>query len=260
MFFYGMDDITIVEYKEEDLSNSLLVVAFPTVGLISSIAGHFIIDQLKLRPIGTILSNQFMPATVIQKGVPTPPVRIYAGDEVCGPDNACKKLAIIISEFMPSLELIKPLADKIFVWSKKKGCDMLLSFEGTHAVGESKSKKSKVYGIATTPAMTKVLKQQKITPTQQGMITGVTGVLLYQGYLLKRDVLCLLAETQVKYPDSHAAAALVEKLDKMLPQIKIDPDPLYKSAKEIEENIRMSLEQAKPTAPSIPPLPTQMYG
>ncbi|MCK5030604.1 MAG: PAC2 family protein, partial [Thermoplasmatales archaeon] len=57
-----MEDITIMEYKEVDLSNSMLVVAFPTVGLISSIAGHFIIDSLKLDEIGTIVSKHFMPA------------------------------------------------------------------------------------------------------------------------------------------------------------------------------------------------------
>ena len=47
-------DIQIIEYKEVDLSNSILIEAFPTVGLVSSIAGHFIIDQLKLEEIGTI--------------------------------------------------------------------------------------------------------------------------------------------------------------------------------------------------------------
>jgi len=65
-----MDDISIIEYEDVDLSNSMLIVAFPTVGLISSIAGHFIIDSLKLDPIGTITSNQFMPATVIHKSIP----------------------------------------------------------------------------------------------------------------------------------------------------------------------------------------------
>ncbi|MCK5459162.1 MAG: PAC2 family protein, partial [Thermoplasmatales archaeon] len=84
--FALMDDISIIEYEEVDLSNSMLIVAFPTVGLISSIAGHFIIDSLKLDPIGTITSNQFMPATVIHKSIPSPPVRIYAGKKKCGPN------------------------------------------------------------------------------------------------------------------------------------------------------------------------------
>ena len=78
-----MSDIELIEYAKNDLSNCLLVVAFPTVGLISSIAGQFIIDTLKLKEIGTILSKEFMPATVIHNSKPSPPVRIYAGEKKC---------------------------------------------------------------------------------------------------------------------------------------------------------------------------------
>jgi uncharacterized protein len=249
-----------MEYGEVDLSDCMLIVAFPTVGLVSSIAGHFVIDTLNLQSIGTIVSNQFMPATVIHKSIPSPPVRIYAGEKTCGPAEECKKLAIIISEFMPSPEIIKPLVDKILAWAQRKGCKLILSLEGMHAIKEVKQKESKVYGIASTSDMRQVLDTFKIPQTQEGMITGVTGVLLYQGVLINRDVLCLLAETQAQFPDSRAAALLVEKLDKMLPAIKIDPKPLYKAAKEIEDTIIRAMEQSKPTAPKLPPTPTTMYG
>jgi uncharacterized protein len=92
------------------------------------------------------------------------------------------------------------------------------------------------------------------------MITGDTGVLLYEGARLKRDVICLLAEAHASFPDSRAAGMLLEKLDKMLPEIKIDPEPLYKDADEIEKKIRAFMEQSKPTAPSLSQLPSQMYG
>jgi uncharacterized protein len=259
-YFDAMDNISIIDYKKVDLSNSMLIVAFPTVGLVSSIAGHFIIDSLKLDPIGTIISDKFMPATIIHKSIPSPPVRIYAGEEKCGPDDACRKLAIIISEFMPTPDTIKPLVDKILDWSDKKGVDIILSLEGMHALGDIKEKKTQVFGIASTSEMKKVLKNQNIDQTREGMITGVTGVLLYQGVLLKKDVICLLAQTHANYPDSRAAALLLEKLDKMLPAIKIDPEPLLKEASEIENKIRKAMEQAKPTAPSIPTVPYSMYG
>jgi uncharacterized protein len=53
---------------------------------------------------------------------------------------------------------------------------------------------------------------------------------------------------------------LLEKLDKILPEIKIDPEPLYKEAEQIEKKIRAFMKQSKPTAPSIPPTPHTMYG
>ena len=92
------------------------------------------------------------------------------------------------------------------------------------------------------------------------MITGVNGVLLYEGVLMQKDVMCLLSEAHSSYPDSRAAGNLLKKLDVMLPDIKIDPKPLYKEAEEIEKKIRAFMEQSKPTAPQLPPIPSQMYG
>jgi len=258
--FEAMEEISIVEYKEADLSNSMLVVAFPTVGLVSSIAGRFIIDSLKLNEIGAIISNNFMPATVIHKSIPSPPVRIYTGKKICGPDGTCEQLTVIISEFMPPMETIKLLGDTILEWSSEKGCETVVVLEGTHAVGDIKKQKLKVFGVASNQKMKNILKMHKIEETQEGMITGVSGVLLYEGVLMNRDVLCLLAEAHSAYPDSRAAGNLLEKLDVMLPGIKIDPKPLYKEAEEIENNIRKFLEQSKPTAPSMPPIPSSMYG
>jgi len=254
-----MDDVEIIEYKEKDLSSSLLVMAFPTVGLISSIAGHFIIDTLKLKEIGTIVSKEFMPATVIHKSRPSPPVRIYAGNKKCGPGGRCEQITVIISEFMPPYNIIKPLADKILDWADSKGIETIVCLEGTHAVGD-KEKDMKVYGVGSNTEMKSLLKKYKIQETQEGMITGVNGVLLYQGVLMQRDVMCLLSEAHANFPDSRAAGNLLEKIDIMLPEIKIDPEPLYKEAEDIEKKIRSFMEQSKPTAPQLPPTPTHMYG
>ncbi|DAC72337.1 MAG TPA: proteasome assembly chaperone family protein [Thermoplasmata archaeon] len=251
------EEIQIIEYKEVDLSNSILIEAFPTVGLVSSISGHFIIDQLKLEEIGTISSRYFMPAAIIHKGTPSPPVRIYAGKKTCGPTGDCDQVVVIISEFMPSVDIIKPLGDTILAWAKKKKCRYIVTLEGTHGLDP---KQPKTHGVATTQKMKDILKKYSIDETQEGMITGITGVLLFEGARLKRDVLCLLAEAHTAYPDSRAAALLVETLDKILPEIKMDTKPLYKDADEIEQNIRAFIKQAQPTAPSAIQTPTQMYG
>ncbi|KYK24278.1 hypothetical protein AYK25_00095 [Thermoplasmatales archaeon SM1-50] len=250
------EEIRIIEYKQVDLSNAILIEAFPTVGLVSSIAGHFLIDQLKLEEIGTISSKYFMPAAVIHKGVPSPPVRIYAGKKVCGPSGSCDQIVIIISEFMPSVDIIKPLADVILTWAKKKNCKYIVTLEGTHGIDP---KKPKTHGVASTQKMKDILKHHDIGETQEGMITGVTGVLLYEGVHLKYNVICLLAEAHASYPDSRAAALLVEALDKMLPEIEINTKPLYKEADDIEQKIRAFIKQAQPTAPS-PIQPPHMYG
>lgn len=255
-----MDDVKIIEYKDVDLSNSMLVVAFPTVGLISSIAGQYIIDSLKLEEIGAITSRYFMPVTVIHKSNPSPPVRIYAGEKTCRPDGSCEQIAVIISEFMPPFDIIKPLVEKILEWADEKGCKSIVTLEGTHSIPDKFKKKLEIFGVGSNSEMKEILKKHDIGQTEQGMITGVTGVLLYEGVLRQNNVLCLLTEAYASFPDSRAAGNLLEKLDIMLPEIKIDPKPLYKQAEQIEKNIRKFMEQSKPTAPQIRPIPTHMYG
>jgi uncharacterized protein len=253
-----MKEIKIIEYSKEDLSNSLLIIAFPTVGLISSIVGHFIINTLKLKEIGAILSSDFNPAAVIHNSKPSPPVRIYAGNKKCGPNGNCEQIAVIISEFMPPYHVINSLADDILEWAKEKGCKIIVTLEGTHAL--DKNKEFKVYGVASNSNMNKLLKKYNIKDTKEGMITGVTGVLLYESVFTKQDVICLLSEAHSSYPDSRAAGNLLKKLDIMLPLIKIDPKPLYDEADRIEKQIKKFMEQSRPTAPQLPPLPTSMYG
>ena len=255
-----MEDISIIEYKKKDLTDAMCVVAFPTVGMISSIAGHYIIDSLNLEEIGTITSKYFTPTTVIHKSHPSPPVRIYAGKKSCGPEYTCKQIVVIISEFMPHWEIIKPLVEKIFKWADEKKCKMLVALEGTHAFGKKIEGEFEVFGIGSTKTMKHVLDKYKIIHTKEGMITGVTGVLLYEGVITKRDVLCLLAEAHADFPDSRAAGNLLQKLDVILPGIKIDPKPLYKEAEKIENDIKKFIQQSKPTAPALPQIPTSMYG
>ena len=62
-------------------------------------------DSLKLEEIGSIVSRYFTPTTVIHNSHPSPPVRIYAGKKTCGPEYSCKQIVVIISEFMPPLEI-----------------------------------------------------------------------------------------------------------------------------------------------------------
>jgi len=256
-----MSEINIVEHTKKDLSNSLLVVAFPTVGLVSSIAGYYIIKTLNLKEIGVIVSDVFSPTTVVYNGRPSAPVRIYAGKKECGPKNECDQIAVIISEFLPPFESIKPLSDTILDWAKEKKCRYVIGLEGTHADKNDKDEPSEVVAVISTDALQTTLEEHDILQSTEGMITGVSGVMLYSAALRNQDVMCLLSQAQADFPDSRAAAFLVEKLDRMLPGIKIDSKPLFNEATKIEKQIRKHIKQSKPTAPPvIPPIPTDMYG
>jgi len=243
-----MKEINIITHNKVDLSNSLLIVAFPTVGLVSIISARFIVESLKLEEIGSIESPYLIPATAIHDGIPLPPVRIFAGRKTCGPNVSCSQLVIILSEFMPPWEIMIPLTDAIIDWAQQKKCKYIVTLEGINIVDEEALAKPNVYGLGTTTATRDLLNQFHIEESNDGLITGISGVLLYKAVQKKLDMLCFLSEVHVSYPDSRNAGRLLEKLNFLIPDIKIDPKPLYIEAELIEHTIQTFMQQAKTTA------------
>ena len=73
-----------IHYFEPEIkfSDVLVIVTHPTIGTISSICGNYLIEHLNLRLIGTFLSPELSPTTIIRNGTPEPPIRIYAGEYI----------------------------------------------------------------------------------------------------------------------------------------------------------------------------------
>lgn len=260
------DDIAIHMYEPVDLKNALLIDGFPTVGLVSTIVSSFIIDTLKLRRVGAITSRYIPAAAIVHSGVPSPPLRIYAGPKLCGPDDECDQVVILTSEVRIPDELQLPLAHKILDWAKQHGVKLVLTLEGTplperpDVSGEEPD--LSIYAAGSTQRARDVLARFKLTPMEMGIITGISGHLLYLGDMERRDVLCLLAPAHFQFPDARAAARMIELIDEMLPVIEIDTSPLLEEAERIEKQIQGSLEMLKRTMehqqrtePSLPASP-----
>jgi len=255
-----MSNISIHEYKKKDISNSLVIISFPTVGLVSSIVASFLISNMKLELIAGITSDDFYPAAIIYEGVPTPPVRIFAGENVCGPENKCDQIVVITSELPIRTSAFSPLADKIIEWCNEKNCKILTTLEGIQSKDPS-GDNILVFHVASNEEAAEQLKGLPSKPFDTGMVSGLSGILLYKGNLQNIAISCLMSEAHAEYPDSRSAAELLKVLDKMVPQIKMDPEPLLKEAEEIEEKIKKAMAQIKPMSPAeLPDIPPGMYG
>jgi uncharacterized protein len=240
------DDIEIHMYEQVDLKNAMLIDGFPTVGLVSTIVSSFIIDSLKLRRVGSIISRNFPAAAIIHNGIPSPPLRIYAGPKLCGPDDECDQVVVLTSEVRVPDDLQLPLAQKILEWAEDQEVKLVLSLEGTPLMDEpDPDSKVGIYGAGSTDTARALITKFNLVPMEMGIITGIAGHLLYLGDMEKRDVLCILAPAHAQFPDARAAAKMIEVIDEMLPVIEIDTSPLLEEASKIEEQIQQSLEMLK---------------
>ncbi len=262
-----MEDIVIYELEKMNLKGAVVIDGFPSVGLVSTIVGNYIINTLNLRQIGVVDSPTFPSLSIVRGSEPLSPVRIYAGKTVSTVEGIQEPqiIVVFISEFVPPPPLVRPIANAIMDWFEENKCDIIISPEGLGQEipllqsGEESSKEIPVFGIGSTQRVRSLLEANEILPLTNGAITGVTATLLTTGKRREIDVLCLLTEASEQYPDARAAGKMLEIIDKVALLKKIDPSPLFKEAEIIEDQIKKLQKQAEPAMKKAT-VPPSMYG
>jgi len=253
------NDIKIYEFKRIDLRGATVIDGFPSVGLVSSIAANYLIKILDMEHIGIMDSIHFPTVSLIRDAKPLSPVRIYAGKKEKGGDQ----IVAFISEFQAPPNLIRPISYAMVNWAQEQKCKMVVSPEGLVVdpeLRDSAEISDVVFGISSTQRAREMLKQHGIQSFEEGVISGVAGVLLNEGRKRDFDVITLLAEAHPDFPDARAAALVLEAIDDLILGIDFDAKPLFEEAHRIEEHIREIQKQAatKKDEKAIPRV--SMYG
>jgi len=229
-------DLEIYELKKIDLRDGLVIDGFPSVGLVSSIVANYIIESLNLEQIAIVDSPYFPSVALVRNGVPLSPVRVYGGKV-----NDELKISVFVSEFQIPTSLLKSIGTLMLDWADEQKISTVITPEGI--IQEEKKEEVNVYAVTSTNYAKKKI-PKGVVEFGEGVITGVTGVLLTEGKKRDTDVIALLAEAHPDYPDARAAAKIVEVLNEIMQGVKIDPKPLYEEAEKIEKNISQIREQA----------------
>ncbi|MEF8879761.1 MAG: PAC2 family protein [Candidatus Thermoplasmatota archaeon] len=250
------NEVEIVNFEDVDLSGATVIAGFPSIGLVSTIAANYLIDALDLEQVGCLKSSQFPALSVVHTGEPLSPVRIYAGTHAEG-----EKIGVFVSEFKPKPHLINGISDAIMRWVETKGCKTLISPEGMVVEGKDNDEDTAdAYAIGSTEDARNMLTENDVSQFKNGIIAGVSGVLLNLGKQSNFDVISILAEAHPNYPDAKAAAAAINVIALTL-GIEINVTPLYKESERIEKKLQKFHKQAKPMVSGSGKAPQpNMYG
>lgn len=252
---------------------SVVVSAFPSAGLATIVAAHYMIRALKLPRISRFDSPDVSPIAIVQSGEVNPMVRAY------GQPN----LALVLSEFPPTPAQANALARSIIDSAERHRARLIVCLEGVvpHPLGEEEGEGTEEEGGAVagledqTPeqvwvafshrdaALAKLFEGAGARPLEDGVIGGVSGALLVQSIGRPIPVAVLLVSARVAggLPDHRAGAALIETLDRLLPEIRIDTTPLRAQAEQIEKALRAAMKSRPSSAPAeVPATPSpEMY-
>jgi uncharacterized protein len=258
-----VEGIDVYELKRMNLKGATVIDGFPSVGLVSSIVSNYLINALHLEQIGIMDSIYFPTVALVRDSKPMSPVRIYAGEKIGGKEDG-DQIVAFISEFQPPPNLVKLIASAMLDWAQDQKCKMLVSPEGLIVDRRQQEKKEReeahVYGVGSTVETNSLLEKHNIKKFEEGVVTGVAGVLLIEGTRRDFNVISFLAEAHPDYPDARAAAKVIEVIDKILLHIHLDPRPLYEEAKKIESQLKIIREQTVRAKRSKPATRLSMYG
>jgi predicted ATP-grasp superfamily ATP-dependent carboligase len=229
----------------------VLLSAFPSAGLATIVAGHYMVRGLQLPRIGRFESPDLPPIAVVQAGEVNPTIRVYGR-----PD-----LGLVLSEFPPTPSQANAAATTILDNAERRKARAIICLEGV--VPHPESADGSDGGIEAAlapsdehvwvaysrkdPAFVKGFESAKVRTLEEGVIGGVSGALLVQGLSRQVPVGVLLVSARIAegLPDNRAGAALIETLDRLMPELKIDTGPLRAQAEQIEKALRAVIKSGK---------------
>ena len=246
---------------------SVVLSAFPSAGLATIVAAHYILRVLQLPRIARFESPDLPPIAVVSGGVVNPTIRVYGR-----PD-----LALVLSEFPPSPSQANGIASTILDAAERREARMIICLEGVvphpeddepETPGDEAPSDEQVWVAFARkdPDFAKAFAAARTRALEEGVIGGVSGAMLVRGMSRRVPIAVLLVSARVAegLPDHRAGAALIETLDRVLPELQIDTRPLRAQAEQIEKALRavmksQSTASANAGAPSeVPPSP-EMY-
>ncbi len=237
-------DFEIRDVIDVDLEGGTLIECFPSTSSLALIIANIIleaegkVDDWKYDQVAVGDSSQLPSVCVVYYNKPKFPIRIYA--------NADAKIALLASEIPQYPPITRDIGRKIFQWTKDKGINRIISIEGfisDYKYGPSQLP-MRVYGVGTTESCREELFSKQIPPLNQGVIKGLSAVLLNEGWFNKSDVIVLLGEVRQHFPEIRTAARIIEVLNQIIPPLDIRIEPILAQAEKIEQSALLMRDQA----------------
>ncbi len=173
--------------------------------------------------------------------IPKFPARIHADEKL--------KFAVISSEFTPHPALDREIGLAICKWAIKHGINKILTIEG---ILEEKDLEEvgKVWVVGSTSKSMEDIKKAELPVLEYGAIMGIPAIILNECKFLNVDAYCFITKVHHTHPEFKASAIVLEMINKLFPDISLDPKPLYAEAEKIEKKLREVREHIKPVETS----------
>jgi len=224
--------IEIRLFDDANLKGYALIEGFPGAGLVGPMAVSYMVEKLKMKYIGYIESDLFPPIAAVHSGKPMHTVRLYLDSK--------NKIVVVLSEFTIPQTAIYQLANELLSFVRKKGICKIISIGGM----ASQKQTGVAYVISSSPELMKKAVKRGLKPVQEGVIAGVSALLITGAVDFNIPTVNLLVEVNPTMVDPKYAKTVIEGLHRLM-GIDVDLAELNKEAHEVEARVKDMLKKAK---------------
>ncbi|NMC03922.1 MAG: proteasome assembly chaperone family protein [Candidatus Lokiarchaeota archaeon] len=235
--------------------DAVAIVGVANAGLVGTIAASHIIEKMKMEEVAHINSSIFPPVSVFIDGVLKNPFRIYSDIKDARGTMKQASTFVVTSELPLNKETFHEIAHVLVDYIQELGIKKVVTLVGFPV---EEMEKMDVFFAAEPELMERLKKVPGIQPLPKGMIFGLEALVLNETLEREIEGFTLIAPVKEYLPATRSAAALIESLNTIFPNLAIDvkellerDDVLQAKLKELAEQVRRSNnEEYTPPPPS----------
>ena len=240
----------IILHEKEQVKDALLLVGFPSRGLVGGVAANFVIDDLNMRHIGALYDARLPPTVAVRNGVAHAPIRLFASDTKCGPDGSCDKLVVVLSDIPLEPNLLNDVARTIVQWAKTQGIGATVVLEGIkgndalhNRNGTNGKKLPRIRGVRSLQSKHR-FDEQQIEIVHDAMLSSYASAFFLAANELDVDVVGFFIESRTDVQDAQAAVNLLQHVDPLLPNINFDTRQMKRRASTLETQMKGTIKSS----------------
>lgn len=234
------NEVFVREVIPIDVKGGYLIDGFPYTGLANAIATESLVNTTSQFELAGVLDSElFPPISIVREEVPNFPARILV--------NKNLKVAVFSSYLTPHESIHRDVARAMLNWASEHKCAFIIS----HSAIKSDEDAPFVIGVGSTDAAKKKLREVDIPVLKNGTIPGIPGILLNEGMISNINVIVLLCKARDSGPDFKAGADICMAMSKLVPGASCNLSLLLDEAKNIEQNLKQTEQDAGPLRDAI---------
>ncbi|MGD2107097.1 MAG: PAC2 family protein [Nitrosopumilaceae archaeon] len=220
-----------MQVSKKSSKESVLLVGFPSNGLVGTFTISYLVHHLQMKQIGEIDHPDLPPTLFVEDGEILPPIRIYKKNN----------LYVIISDLPFDQFVAYDFAQSVLDYCKKNQISKIIIISGMETVNID-PKAPKIFGLVTHQSLEKLLYDYGISKFLAGSIFGTDAAMITAFRKSKIPALILYAECHPFFPDPDASIVAITTLAKIL-DIKIDTTDIKKRMERLRIQHRKLMEE-----------------